>query len=94
MLPAAGERGRYTALGLSQDPRKLCHGSSKALLMVGSRQSHFQLVNHWLTAKCAEVQRNETALLALLSQANDSFSGSVRSSISLTSFRRYSVLQK
>ena len=42
----------------------------------------------------AEVPESETALSALLSQANKSFSGSVRSSISLTSFGRYSVLQK
>jgi len=46
------------------------------------------------TADRAEVPENETALQALLSQANNSFSGSVRSSVSLTSFRRYSVLQK
>jgi len=39
--PSPAERGRYTALGLSRDPCKLCHGSSKALLIGGFRQSHF-----------------------------------------------------
>jgi len=52
------------------------------------------LVSGRTSAGGAEVPESETALSALRSQANDSFSGSVRSSISLTSFGRYSVLQK
>ena len=46
------------------------------------------------SAGIAEVPVSETVLSALRSQANHSFSGSVRSSVSLTGFRHYSVLQK
>jgi len=60
--PADAELNRYTALGLSRDSRKPYHGSAKALLKVGSRQSHFWLAKPWLTADVAEVPGNETAL--------------------------------
>ena len=53
--PADAELNRYTALGLSRDSRKPYHGSAKALLKVGSRQSHFWLAKPWLTAIAAEV---------------------------------------
>ena len=73
---------------------KKCKMSWKAL----ARLSFKEFVDDGLwsrtSAVLAEVPRNETALSALLSQANHSFSSSVRSSVSLTSFLRYSVLQK
>ena len=62
--------------------------------MLGFKEFIEMRLNIGTPADDAEVPESETRRQALRSQANHSFSGAVRSSVSLMSFRRYSVLQK
>ena len=62
--------------------------------MLGFKEFIEMRLNIGTPADCAEVPESETAPEALLSQASNSFSDAVRSSVSLTGLRRYSVLQR
>ena len=73
---------------------KKCRIDWKALPSLSFRKAIKMRFSIRTSADLAEVPESETTLYVLLSQASNSFSDSLQSAVSLTSFGRYSVLQK